>query len=98
MSNKQNKPMQDWSAYAQSLNQAQGESGQPRQPSVFEYMFIKVIDNALIISIFVLTLVFSFAGAWLKIKNYDCNQWFFDIAKICFGVLLGNLARKEKHS
>ena len=88
-----------WSSYAQTKTVAakDGQAAVLSKTSVMEYALIKIVDNALVISIFILTIGFSAVGAWLEIRNYDCSHWFLDIAKVSFGVLLGNSQRKGKN-
>ena len=70
------------------------QAGGGKPPGAFHYMFIKIVDNGLIFSLFILVLLFAYFG--LKTQDLSKQQWCLDIAKICLGVFLGLFAGKRK--
>ena len=85
--------MTDWDKYSQSKAKASDLTGS--RPSVWEYLVIRVVDNGLVVTIVSLTILFSAAGVVLQLNKLDGSPWFFDLAKLSFGVLLGLIADKK---
>lgn len=68
------------------------------KPSVLEYAFIRVIDNALLVFIFIMTFLFAGVGIYVKQANLGLHEWFFDAAKLTLGVMLGVLTKEKKRT
>ena len=85
--------MTNWDKYSQTKAQTSDLTGS--RPSVWEYLIIRVVDNGLIVTIVSLTVALCAAGLVLQLKKLDGATWFFDLAKIAFGVLLGLIADKK---
>lgn len=86
--------MKDWDTYSASKAKVSDISGS--RPKVSEYFLIKLIDNGLLATIVVLTVLFAAAGAVLQIYQVQAATWFFDLAKLAFGVILGMIAQKKR--
>ena len=85
--------MTTWDKYSQTKAQTSDLTGS--RPSVWEYLIIRVVDNGLVVTIVCLTILFSAAGVILQLNKLDGSPWFFDLAKVAFGVLLGLIADKK---
>ncbi|MCX2684049.1 hypothetical protein OO306_00620 [Pseudomonas sp. DCB_AW] len=90
--------MNDWKTYAQS--RAAIAPGSGAQPSVSEYLSIKLADNWIAVVVVCVMLVFAIAGvATLCLGGAEVvksSVWFFDAAKLCLGVFLGLLTGGKK--
>jgi hypothetical protein len=85
--------MKDWQTYAKS---AVGNSEASGQPSVREYLMIKLSDNWIAVAVLFLFLFCMLAGLisdryWPE--KSEAGKWCFDSAKLCLGVFLGLLKR-----
>lgn len=92
--------MKDWQAYSQSRATNNPMTG-GKQPTVFEYACIKVIDNGSIVVLVFLICTFFGAGAAINIWGSSENAkvvsaLFFDGGKLCLGVLLGVWSQRRK--
>ena len=85
--------MKDWDAYSATKAKTKGLS--EGRASVFEYFWIKVIDNGLLVTIVILTVLFAASGVFLQAEKLEAASWFFDLSKLAFGVLLGMIAQKR---
>lgn len=88
--------MKDWAAYSQTKAKANELNQKGGTPNIFEYGLIKVIDNGLLVTIIGLSVLFILIGTILFIYDKTINTWFFDLAKLSFGVVLGMLAERKK--
>lgn len=85
--------MKDWQAYAKS---AVGNSDTATQPSVKEYLMIKLSDNWISVAVLLLFILCMVAGLLSDAygqQNSEAAKWCFDCAKLCLGVFLGLLKK-----
>lgn len=86
--------MKDWDTYSATKVRANELGGD--KPSVKEYFAIKIIDNGLHVTIVGLTVLFAGLAVFLDYKKIAAATWFYDLAKLSFGVILGMFAEKRK--
>ena len=86
--------MKDWDSYTIGKTKISDLSGS--RPSVYEYFLIKLIDNGLLATIVILTILFCAGGVTLQVYQLQAATFFFDLAKLAFGVLLGMVAQKKR--
>ncbi|WP_143505280.1 hypothetical protein [Pseudomonas sp. ICMP 460] len=90
--------MKDWNTYAQS--RASSASGSGAEPSVTEYLSIKLADNWIAVVVVMVMVLFALGGVVTLIPDKPSfstsSVWFFDAAKLCLGVFLGLLTAGKK--
>jgi|GEM_PF-6430350 len=86
--------MKEWQTYTKS---SQGASQGSGQPSVKEYLLIKLSDNWIAVAVLVVFLFCAVAGLICSnsqgTEMAEASKWFFDSAKLCLGVFLGLLKK-----
>jgi len=84
--------MENWSEFAQTHNESATSSGE--KPKVIEYILIKIIDNMLPTSVFILTIFFAIM-AFFFLNDTVKTNWALHAAELSLGVFLGLLKSKK---
>lgn len=83
--------MKEWSAYTKTKN-IDGSSERTEKPEIHEYILIKVTDNFLAISVFLLCIFFGLIGLFCEL-NDNSTTWALHASELSLGVFLGLLKR-----
>ena len=87
--------MNTYKEYHETVSKTAASTG--TKPRIRDYVVIKMCDNALIVFLVFLILLFPAVGVLLEIKKIaNVSPWFFEVGKLCFGIFVGLFAAKRK--